>query len=157
MRATSKRLCFIASMALSNNTLSGCFEPTLARGLTDFLLVHAAVMISSKPSTAVSEIRRDKRDIRPSTSLCGDSCPRLSAREARSFFSRPPLDFQQRRFRSRFQQRLRILLWITTTEHGVARHQNFPARPHDIAYGIKPHAAIYFDAEGQPALAANLA
>ena len=47
MRATSKRLCFIASMALSNRTLSGCFEPTLARGLTDFLFVHADVMISS--------------------------------------------------------------------------------------------------------------
>ena len=47
MRATSKRLCFMASMARSNNTLSGCFDPTLASGFTDFLFVHATVNVSS--------------------------------------------------------------------------------------------------------------
>ena len=46
MRATSKRLCFIASMALSNSTLSGCLDPTLASGLTDFLLVQPTVSAS---------------------------------------------------------------------------------------------------------------
>src|ERR1700691_1759906 len=61
MRATSKRLCFIASMALSNNTLSGCFDPTLARGLTDFLLLQATVAASNMPNTAISETRRDIR------------------------------------------------------------------------------------------------
>ena len=41
MRATSKRLCFMASMARSNRTLSGCLEPTFASGLLTFLLVQA--------------------------------------------------------------------------------------------------------------------
>src|SRR5271166_4285522 len=57
MRATSKRLCFIASMALSNKTLSGCFVPTLANGFTDFLFVHAAVIISTTPRVAMNELR----------------------------------------------------------------------------------------------------
>src|SRR6266851_947107 len=61
MRATSKRLCFIASMALSNSTLSGCLEPTLAKGLTDFLLVQAAVTSSNMPTTATKELRRNIR------------------------------------------------------------------------------------------------
>src|ERR1700751_5594743 len=58
MRATSKRLCFIASIARSNRTLSGCFEPTLARGLLTFLLVQAAVNASSAPNTAMTGRRR---------------------------------------------------------------------------------------------------
>src|SRR5215831_4734450 len=41
MRATSNRLCFMASMARSNNTLSGCLEPTSAKGLLTFLFVQA--------------------------------------------------------------------------------------------------------------------
>src|ERR1700731_65304 len=59
MRATSKRLCFIASMALSNRTLSGCLELTLARGFLDFLLVQADVMSSSTPNNAIKEFRRN--------------------------------------------------------------------------------------------------
>jgi hypothetical protein len=49
----------MASIALSNNTLSGCFDATLASGLVDLLLVHAAVNISSKHTSATIEIRRD--------------------------------------------------------------------------------------------------
>src|ERR1700752_1628640 len=58
MRATSKRLCFMASMARSNRTLSGCFEPTFARGLLTFLFVQAAQK-SSAPRRITTEIRRD--------------------------------------------------------------------------------------------------
>src|SRR6266849_7085457 len=68
MRATSKRLCFIASMDRSNSTLSGCFDPTLASGLTDFLLVQATVIASNRLSTGISELRRDRCDIK--TSKC---------------------------------------------------------------------------------------
>src|ERR1700734_95543 len=143
-------------MALSNNTLSGCFAPILAKGLTDFLLVQAAVIISSMPSTAVFKIRRD---IRTSRWLCGDSRPRLSTERSSVFL--PPLNLLQRRFRSRLQQFLCILswvilTWIAMTEHGVARPQDFPARPHHVAHRVEPHSAIYFDAVTQPALAANL-
>src|SRR5579864_371657 len=51
-------------MALSNRTLSGCFEPTLASGLTDFLLVQAAVKANRTPSTAIDAIRRDIRPLK---------------------------------------------------------------------------------------------
>src|SRR5208283_2558344 len=57
MRATSKRLCFMASMARSNSTLSGCFDPTLASGFTDFLFVHATVNASNNASSAKLEFR----------------------------------------------------------------------------------------------------
>src|SRR5579872_4096783 len=59
MRATSKRLCFMASMALSKRTLSGCLEPTLARGLTDFLLEQAAVSSSNAARNAMKEFLRN--------------------------------------------------------------------------------------------------
>src|SRR5437660_9632298 len=58
IRETSKRLCFMASMARSNSTLSGCFDPTFASGLTDFLLVHATVKVSSSPRSTKLEFRR---------------------------------------------------------------------------------------------------
>src|SRR2546429_9923865 len=156
MRATSKRLCFIASIARSNNTLSGCFDPTFARGLTDFLLVQATVTASTRPSTGMMDLRRDKPDIRPSrcfrefysyvrTAALG--CP---PRVARLLSVMPPsLNFQQRRFRRRLQQPFRILGWIAFAEHGVARYQNFRPRPHHVAHGVQSHAAIYFDAEDQ--------
>src|SRR5271165_5613184 len=147
MRATSKRLCFIASMALSNKTLSGCFEPTLARGLTLFLFVQATLSASNRATAAINE---NRRDIRPQMKfqLPTANCWRY-------------LDFQQRSFSRRLQQRLSILswivlTWITTTEHGVARHQDFSARAHHIAYRVVPHAAIHFNAVSQPPLTANL-
>src|SRR5215472_14646672 len=58
MRATSKRLCFMASMARSKRTLSGCFEPTLARGLLTFLFVQAAVKARNTPNKAITGVRR---------------------------------------------------------------------------------------------------
>src|ERR1700734_3652992 len=111
IRATSKRLCFIASMALSNSTLSGCFDPTLASGLTDFLLVQPTVSASNTASAAINE---NRRDIRPRN---GDDYVGAAALgcppERSSAFFLPPLDFQQHRFRRRLQQRLCILPWIT--------------------------------------------
>src|SRR6476619_3817712 len=65
MRATSKRLCFIASMARSKRTLSGCLEPTLANGLLTFLLVQPMLNASAPSKTIVGKLR----DIR--TSLFG--------------------------------------------------------------------------------------
>src|SRR6266513_4611118 len=58
IRATSKRLCFIASMARSNRTLSGCLDPTLASGLLTFLLVQAAQVTSSAPNRMMTGTRR---------------------------------------------------------------------------------------------------
>src|SRR5246500_4774182 len=46
-------------MALLNRTLSGCFDPTFARGFTDFLLVQPMVITSSNPNPAINEFRRD--------------------------------------------------------------------------------------------------
>src|SRR5690242_2919660 len=43
-RATSKWLCFIASMPRSKSTTSGCLESIFARGLVTFLLVQAVVI-----------------------------------------------------------------------------------------------------------------
>src|SRR5215468_4551865 len=62
MRATSKRLCFIASMARSNRTLSGCLEPTFASGLLTFLLVQPTLSASAPSRTIVGKLR----DIRTS-------------------------------------------------------------------------------------------
>src|ERR1700752_3296936 len=68
MRATSKRLCFIASMARSNRTLSGCFESTFAIGLLTFLFVQATVT-KSTPQRKISGIRRDIKTSNPRTEL----------------------------------------------------------------------------------------
>src|SRR5271163_3090526 len=65
MRATSKRLCFMASIARSKSTLSGCFDPTLASGLTDFLLVHATVKASSKARNKTKEFLRTIPHLNP--------------------------------------------------------------------------------------------
>jgi hypothetical protein len=53
----------------------------------------------------------------------------------------------QRRLDGRLQQLLGICLWITTTEHGVACHQNFCSRPNHLGHRVERHAAIHFDAE----------
>src|ERR1700733_454893 len=58
MRGTSKRLCFMASMERSNSTLSGCFDPTLASGFCDFLLVQATVSASRNASSRTIKLRR---------------------------------------------------------------------------------------------------
>src|ERR1039457_2277147 len=44
-------------MARSNSSLSGCFDPTLASGFTDFLLVHATVKASSNARSTTIEFR----------------------------------------------------------------------------------------------------
>src|ERR1700727_1548086 len=146
-------------MALSNSTLSGCFDPISARGFTAFLLVQATVSARSTLNTAIKETRRDIK-IWPSKflqiTLCGDIRPRLSEQRSSVFSSGAVSNFQQRRFGRRLQQRPSIFSWIAVAEHGVARHQNFRPRPHHIAHGSERHAAIYFDAVVQPALSANL-
>src|SRR5271165_176716 len=101
MRATSKRLCFMASMERSNRTLSGCLEPTLASGLLTFLLVQAAVKASKRASSARTEIRRIE-DLKESgtsdliTPAANWRCAPLRAGPARC-----PLDRLCRRQRSR--------------------------------------------------------
>src|SRR5215469_16335023 len=57
-----------------------------------------------------------------------------------------PLDSLQRCLGRGFQQGLRILFWITISEHGVARHQNFCTRAHHIGNRVERNPAIYFDA-----------
>src|SRR3954471_9168486 len=73
----------MASMALSNSTLSGCFDPTLERGFTDFLLVHAGASAINALSRAINAIRRDIRT--PEKKLI-----RLSAARLRSPLSAEP-------------------------------------------------------------------
>src|SRR5580700_7625188 len=85
IRATSKRLRFMASMALSNSTLSGCTDATLPSGLTAFLLEQPTITASPNPTTTIKEVRRDintsnLNECSPSTAhvetgrlwLCGD-------------------------------------------------------------------------------------
>src|ERR1700739_3489663 len=144
MRATSKRLCFIASMALSNRTLSGCLEATLARGFLDFLLVQAAVMSSSMPSNAIKEFRRN---IGPRINLWDRTLGPGYVKK---------LHFQHGGFGGRLQQGFSIPSWIAATEHGVACNQNFSSRPHHVANGVERNSAIDLYAESEAALAANL-
>src|SRR6266851_5549993 len=80
MRATSKRLCFMASMALSKRTLSGCLEATLDSGLTDFLFVQAAVINSSIPKNATNGIRCDIKPQEFSIVNCQFSILKAAAR-----------------------------------------------------------------------------
>src|SRR5580700_1585710 len=53
-------------MALSNNTLSGCFDPIPASGFTDFLFEQAAVIISMPNVTPI----KTRRDIKTSDQDC---------------------------------------------------------------------------------------
>src|SRR5580704_9748005 len=111
-------------MALSNRPLSGCLEPTLASGLTDFLLVQPTVSASATPSTAISGIRRD---IKPQEKSClspwGLGCQvadlRLNPKTCDLTPNSQPLNLLQRGLGCRSQQFLRILLWIAMAEHGV--------------------------------------
>src|SRR5208283_2240911 len=91
IRATSKRLCFMASMARSNSTLSGCFDPMLASGFTDFLFVHATVNASSNARSTKIELRRIK-DLKTRCSLfaVGDS-QRANSDQRTAFFHLEPL------------------------------------------------------------------
>src|SRR3979411_3549111 len=59
-------------MALSKRTLSGCLDPTFASGLTDFLLVQAAVISNNVLITAINE---NLRDMNTSNCSCGDTAP----------------------------------------------------------------------------------
>src|SRR3981081_2745861 len=154
IRATSKRLCFMASMALSKRTLSGCFEPTFDSGLTDFLFVQAAVINSSIAKNATNGIRRD---IKPQL--------RIFSRQWLIFDlkGRPGLPSQLKLlylghccFGRRLQQCLRILSWIAAAEHGVARHQNFRPGADHIGHRVERDPAIHLDAEVQTLPAANL-
>ena len=61
MRATSKRLCFMASIARSKRTLSGCLDPTFDSGLLTFLLLHATVMANNNPRTTMTGTLRARR------------------------------------------------------------------------------------------------
>src|SRR5215468_1362381 len=149
MRATSKRLCFIASMARSNSTLSGCLEPTLASGLLTFLLVQPMLSASAPSRTIVGKLR----DIR--TSETGrrrkPSILRADSRRARirnSRYTNPfELNLQQSRFGCGLQQLLGICLWIALGEHGVACHQNFCAGADNLGHRIKGDAAVNLDPE----------
>src|ERR1700732_5510269 len=62
IRATSKRLCFMASMARSNRPLSGCLDPTFDSGLLTFLLVQPTANAST-PNRRMTGIRRDIEDL----------------------------------------------------------------------------------------------
>src|ERR1700678_3149295 len=167
IRATSKRLRFMASMALSNSTLSGCTDATLLSGLTAFLFEQPTATANPSPTTAIKQIRRDiytsiQMNARVGTGTLArpPSVARLGFRRQRLSPVNLPhspnpaglrpapgqecpvphnphphqLNFQQRRFRRHLQQGLRILRWIAIPEYGVARHENFCARPHHVGH-----------------------
>src|ERR1700693_2704102 len=119
-------------MALSNRTLSGCFDPTFASGFTDFLLVQPMVITSSMPNTAINGFRRDITPRNESSELNHVGTAALGCPAERNSAQHCPdkrLPLLHGSFACRFQQCLRILSRIAIPEHGVARHQNFCARP----------------------------
>src|SRR5689334_3515805 len=118
-------------MARSNNTLSGCFDPTFANGLLTFLLVHATVAAST-PRRKMTGIRRDIRtsEFRAQNDK---TCPASR------------LDLQQSSLRGRLQEFLGIILWITGTEHRVASHQNFCPGANYLSNCIERDTAIDLD------------
>src|ERR1700761_9097698 len=58
-RATSYLPCFIASMARSNSTLSGCLESTFAIGLVTFLLMQPVAASRAAPMEIAMSARRN--------------------------------------------------------------------------------------------------
>src|SRR5205823_681847 len=120
--ATSKRLCFMASIARSNKTLSGCLEPTFASGLVTFLFVQptARASMHSRITTGI------RRDITPQKYLSA-------------------LNFQQCGFSSCLQQFLSVSLWIALTEHRVACHQDFCPCPYHLGHGFERNSPIHFN------------
>ena len=118
------------------------------------------VMTSSMPNTATNGTRRDiltsvsVNDMQSLlsgraqlTKTLGDfSCANLPLAWIQLVLaSDRELNLQHRSFCGRLQQRLRILSWITFTEHGVARHQNFCTRTNHVGDRIEPHTAIDLD------------
>src|ERR1700693_5573806 len=128
IRDTSKRLCFIASMARSNSTLSGCFDPTFASGFTDFLFVHATVNASSSPRSTKIEFRRIIQHLKFLINSRRDGRPGRPA----------SLHSLQTRASRRFQQRLGIYLRIALAEHRIARHQNLRPGAHYLGHRVHP-------------------
>src|SRR5216683_266416 len=134
---TSKRLCFMASMARSNSTLSGCFEPTFASGFTDFLFVHATVNVSSSPRSAKLKFRRIIQHLKFLINSRRDGRLGRPASRLHSLQTCAPC---------RFQQRLGIHFRIALAEHRIPRHQNLRPGTHHFRHRVHAHAAIYFDA-----------
>src|SRR6185503_16270000 len=134
IRATSKRLCFIASMPRSKSTLSGCLESTFARGLLTFLLVQAVVSANVRPS-AITGVRKDMKEPQnkrlPAPSFTGELG--TGNQELR-------LDFLHGGFQSSPKQIFCISLRIAMAEHCVARHQNFCSGPHYPSDCIESHS-----------------
>src|SRR5690348_16658079 len=110
-RATSKRLCFIASMPRSNRILSGCLESTFASGLLTFLLVQAVVN-ANMAASAIARLRKFMQTSKFSFLIA-------------AIYSRTPpdaSDFLQSGVQSSLQQIFSITLRIAVAEHSVARH-----------------------------------
>src|SRR5664279_1583 len=125
-RATSYLLCFIASMARSNSTLSGCLELMLAMGFWTFLLLHPRV----SSMAAIENAMMTRRNI---LNTSGKYClPRLGA--------------QQSGFLGRLQQRLHLTGRIAVAKHVAAGNENFHSSPNGWSDRCQVHAAIDFNA-----------
>src|SRR5579862_9883135 len=129
MRATSKRLCFIASIDRSNSTLSGCFEPTFARGFADFLFVQPTANASANATTMTIELRR--------------------MNHLRTFLYknklRSCLYLQQARASRCIQQSRRVFLSVAFPEHGIPRHQYLRSGTYNFPDRIQANAPIDFN------------
>src|ERR1039457_1115808 len=125
-RATSYLLCFIASMARSNSTLSGCFESMWAMGFWTFLLLHPRV----SSMAAIENAMMTRRNI---LNTSGKYCfPRLGA--------------QQGGFLGRLQQPLHLTGRIAVAEHVTAGNENFYSGADRRSDRCQIYAAIDFDA-----------
>src|SRR4029077_19334666 len=151
IRATSKRLCFMASMARSNRTLSGCFEPTFASGLLTFLLVQPTANAST-PSRRMTGIRRDIENLGKSVVSLQWSARKLEDLPTTEDRRRLSLDFLQCGLHRSLHHFLRIYLGIAFTEDGVACHQNFGSGAHHSGHGAEVNTSIYFNTIAQTAL-----
>src|SRR5580692_7410247 len=139
-RATSKRLCFMASMARSNRTLSGCFESTFAIGLVTFLFVPQAKVKASTLKRRITGIRRDIKLLR-TPGLCREGSLNASLQKK----PKQLLNLLQLGFGRRLQKFCSIIRWIAFTEHSVACHQNFRPCLNHLGHSVETNTTIYFD------------
>src|SRR6266850_5128943 len=135
LRAIEYLPCFMASMARSNSTLSGCLESTLAIGFTTLLWRHPAENKATISTVAI----RILFDIIISTSV--------SVRTWNWF-----LCVLQCGFRGQFQQLPRVVPGIAFAEYRVSGDQQFHSGVYRVPDGVGADAAIDLDPEIQAAL-----
>src|SRR2546427_7002512 len=137
-------------MARSNNTLSGCLEPTLASGLLTFLFVQAT-LTAIRPARKIIGIRRDiaPRKYRELGRVFDPAMPprfmwrwSLGLRPAQAGQRPAPpqttaLHSFQRGLHCRLQKLLGGTFWIAPAAHRVSPPQNFRPPPPPLRHHVE--------------------